>query len=126
MIIFDARRVKAYERLKELAALCGRDEAYREELWEELLKDAGLMGAFMYYLDEKSLYDGVSCEGYGLTDVYFYQLRRFDVSKDIGKNSPECAKDALVLDSFLFMARMKREPEKYVRLLDSGPGMDVF
>ena len=126
MIIFDARRMMAYERLKELGALSGKDEDYLEELWTEFIDDAELLGAFAYYLDNHSLYDGIECAGYGLTDLYFYNMRSYEMGQDVGKNYADCDKEALVLDSFLFMAKMKKEPEKYVRLLNSVPGMDVF
>ena len=125
MIILDARRIKAYEFLEQLVSYCGRDEDYGEELWTALLQDDELMGAFMYYLDHHSLYDGLSSEGYGLTDLYFYNLRRSEMQQDLGKSSPESNKEALVLDTFLLMAGLRREPEKYLRRLQGGLGMDA-
>ncbi len=83
------------------------------------------MGAFMYYLDHHSLYDGLSSEGYGLTDLYFYNLRRSEMQQDLGKSSPESNKEAIVLDTFLLMAGLRREPEKYLRRLQGGLGMDA-
>ncbi len=124
MIIFDARRMMAYERLKELGALSGKDEDFLEELWAEFIADAELLGAFAYYLDNHSLYDGIECEGYGLTDLYFYNMRSYEMGQDVGKNYADCDKEALVLDTFLLMAKMRRDPQKYVRKLESGLGMD--
>ena len=126
MIILDARRIKAYECLKQLAEAAGKDEDYTEELWGELLFNEELMGAFMFYLDHHSLFDGISCRGYGLTDLYFYNMRRFEMRQDIGKNYSDCDKEALSLDTFLMMGRMMREPDKYLPKLEGGPGMDIF
>ena len=41
-IIYDARRLKAYERLNELARCVGRDESYVKELWKAFLKVWGI------------------------------------------------------------------------------------
>ena len=124
MIILDARRMKAYEYLGELGKFAGKDEDFLDELWGEFLMNEELMFAFMHYLDEHSLSDNIKCEGYGLTDLYFYNMRRFEMKQDIGKNYADCDKEALVLDTFLLMARMIKAPEDYVRRLESGPGMD--
>ena len=124
MIILDARRMKAYEYLGQLVSAVGREEAFADELWGELLENGELMGAFMYYLDEHSLFDGISCRGYGLTDLYFYNMRMFEMHQDIGKNYADCDKEALVLDTFLMMARMMKDPDRYISRLEEGPGMD--
>ena len=106
MIIFDARRMMAYERLKELGTMAGKTEDYLEELWAEFIADGELMGAFAYYLDNHSLFDGIECKGYGLTDLYFYNMRSYEVGHDAGKNYADCDKEALVLDSGLGMDRV--------------------
>ena len=124
MIILDARRIKAYEYLHDLCAFSGKDEAFFDELWGELLSYDNLMAAFMYYLDHHSLDDGIQCRGYGLTDLYFYNMRRAEVRQDIGKNYADCNKEALALDTFLLMAKMIKDPETYVRKLEGGLGMD--
>ena len=124
MIILDARRIKAYEALTQLAEAADKDEAFKDTLWGELLKNVELMGAFMYYLDHHILYDGIQCRGYGLTDLYFYNMRRVEMKQDIGKNYADCDKEGLALDTFLLMAEMMKDPEPYVRKLESGPGMD--
>ena len=124
MIILDARRVKAYECFTQLGEYAGKEEAYLENLWLELVSDDELMGAFMYYLDHHSLSDAVACRGYDLTDLYFYNMRQYEMGQDIGKNYADCNKEGLVLDTFLLMAKFRREPEKYLSKLEGGPGMD--
>ncbi len=125
MIILDARRIKAYEYLGELGKIAGRDESYLEELWGEFLGNDALMSAFMYYLDTHSLDDSLSCEGYGLTDLYFYNMRRYELRQDLGKNYADCNKEALALDTFLMMGRMLKDPKAFLPALESGPGMDM-
>lgn len=126
MIILDARRIKAYECLEELGKIAGKEEEYLEELWGEFLMNDDLMGAFMYYLDHHTFNDTVQCEGYGLTDLYFYNMRLVELRQDIGKNYADCNKEGMALDTFLLMARMLRDPGKYVRLLEGGTGNDLM
>ena len=47
-ILYDARRIKAYEALQSLGEFAGKDEAFLNALWEELVPDEGMMREFMY------------------------------------------------------------------------------
>ncbi len=123
-IIYDARRVKALGRLQELAAYTGREEAFVESLWKELVADGDFMKEFVYYLDNHTFLDELKCEGYGLTDLYVWMLERYNLMQDYGKNGPDCDKEGLVLDTFHLMAEMRKNPEAYIKWLEGGFGMD--
>ncbi|MBR0149174.1 MAG: hypothetical protein IJM23_08270 [Lachnospiraceae bacterium] len=127
-IVLDGRRIIAYERLGQLCAYTGKDETYLSALWMELIPDADLMTDFMYYLDHHSFCNKTVCRGYSLTDLYFYKIRRYDVKRDAGKNNADCNKEALVLDTFMMMADMKKDPDKYINKLNDamGQGMDLY
>ena len=125
MILIDARRIKAYERLMQLCEACGKTEEFAEELWMEMVADEGLMGEFMYYLDHHSIFGQLECRGYTLTDLYFYNMRQFEMMQDVGKNYSDCDKEELVLDTFMDMAGMMKDPEKYIKKLSEGLGMDL-
>lgn len=125
MILFDARRIKAYERLQQLCEACGKNEGFTENLWLEMVADEGLMGEFMYYLDNHSIYGQLECEGYTLNDLYFYNMRQFEMMQDVGKNYSDCDKEELVLDTFMDMAGMLKDPGKYIKKLSEGLGMDL-
>ena len=86
------------------------------------------MADFMYYLDHHSFCNRTVCHGYSLTDLYFYKIRRYDVKRDAGKNNADCNKEALVLETFMMMADMKRDPDKYINKLKDamGQGMDLY
>ena len=125
-IIFDSRKVKALECLKYLARFAKKDDAFLDLLWNELVSDEELMNEFMYYVDNHTFRDTYKISGYGLTDLYFFNMRNVEIKQDIGKNYGDCNKEALALDTFMTMASMKKEPEKYVKWLEAGPGMDRF
>ncbi len=123
-VIYDARRVKAYEGMKALGSYAGKSKEFVSRLWEALVLDAGMMKEWMYYLDNHALLDEVVCEGYSLTDMYVWQMKQYNLVQDIGKNTADCNKEALVLDSFEAMVCMKKEPEIYKKRLEEGRGMD--
>lgn len=123
-IVYDARRIKAYEGLMALGEYAGKDTAWLDGLWQGLVADAGQMKEFMYYLDHHTFCDEDRCRGYGLTDLYVWQMDRYNLVREIGKNTEACNKEAMVLNAFRTMQQMKKEPEAYVRRLTSGVGMD--
>lgn len=123
-ILYDARRIKAYEAFLNLGEYAGKDSEWLKALWEELVSDSGLMKEFMYYLDHHTLLDEVKCEGYALTDLYVWQMDRYNLVRDIGKNTSVCNKEAMVLNAFRTMVDMKKDPDTYLRRLTAGIGMD--
>lgn len=123
-IVYDARRIMAYEGFLALGDYAGKDKEWLDKLWEELVMDDGLMKEFMYYLDHHTLKDEVKCRGYALTDLYVWQMSRYNLIRDIGKNTSCCNKEAMVLGAFRTMLDMQKDPDTYVRRLTEGQGMD--
>ncbi len=123
-IIYDARKIKAYEGLLILGEYAGKETDWLEALWKEFLADEGQMREFMYYLDNHTFCDEDRCGEYGLTDLYVWQMDRYNLIRDIGKNTECCNKEAMVLNAFSSMAQMKKDPHTYLRRLTSGEGMD--
>ncbi len=122
--MYDARRIKAYEGLRTLGALAEETEQWCDALWEELVFEQELLEEFVYYLEHRSLLDKVRCEGYGLTDLYIWQMNRYNLIGDSGKNTDACNKDRMVLHAFRDMIDMKKEPAAYVKKMTMGRGMD--
>ena len=123
-ILYDARRIKAYEGILALGEFVGETKQWCEELWEELVLDRELLEEFVFYLEHHCLMDKVHCEGYGLTDLYIWQMNRYNLIRDSGKNTDACNKDRMVLHAFRNMADMKKEPAVYVKRMMMGRGMD--
>lgn len=123
-IVYDARRIKAYEGLMALGGYAGKDAGWLEVLWEGIVFDDALLKEFMYYLDHHGFLDELKCEGYALTDLYVWQMDRYNLVREVGKNTECCNKEAMVLNAFHTMLRMQQEPAAYVRRLTSGEGMD--
>ena len=123
-ILYDARKVMAYEGLTQLGEYAGKSGEFVEDLWRELLLDPELLKEFMYYLDHHTLLDQAKCRGYALTDLYVWQMDRYNLIQEIGKNTSCCNKEAMVLNAFRTMIDMKKDPDTYVERLTRGTGMD--
>lgn len=123
-ILLDARKVLAFEGLLALGEYSGRSKEWIDVLWSEILEEPRLMKEFIYYLDHHNFSGETICCGYGMTDLYVFQMSRYNLIRDIGKNTSGCNKESMVLGAFHDMACMLKEPEKYIKKLTDGPGMD--
>lgn len=123
-IIYDARRVMAYEALLELGKYAGKEIVWLDELWKGLLEDSDQMTEFMYYLDHHTFLDNDKCCGYGLCDLYVWQMDRYNLVREIGKNTVSCNKETMVLNAFLTMQKLKADPQIWLKRITSGEGMD--
>lgn len=123
-IILGLEKIKAYEGLKMLCGYADKSEQWCDGLWMDMLTDPELYGEFVYYLENHSLADKMKIEGYSLTDFYVWQMERYNLANDSGKNTDICNKEEMVLQSFKTMAEMKKNPEYYKRKLTEGSGMD--
>ena len=123
-ILLDARRILAFDGFWKLGDYSGRDKEWLEMLWSELVEEPVLMKEFMFYLDHHNFSGEALCRGYGMTDLYVFQMSRYNLIRDSGKNTAACNKESMVLGAFHDMACMFKNPDKYVKKLSDGPGMD--
>lgn len=123
-ILYDARRIKAYEGLLAIGEIACETKQWCDALWEELVFDRELFEELVFYLEHHYLKDTVRCEGYGLTDLYIWQMNKYNIIGDSGKNTDACNKDRMVLKAFKDMIEMKKEPAVYIKKMTMGRGMD--
>ncbi len=123
-IVVSTGKIKAYERLSALCGIAGEGQEWCDAPWTELLFDAELFDEMVFYLENHFLLDKVKCEGYGLTDLYVWQLDRYNLIGDTGKNTDACNKERMVLHAFYDMAAMKKDPRVYIKRMTLGRGMD--
>lgn len=123
-ILYDARRIMAYEALLSLGEYADKDTEWLNSLWEGIVTNQELLKEFMYYIDHHGFLDELKCEGYSLTDLYVWQMDRYNLIRDIGKNTECCNKETMVLNAFFTMCQMQKDPANYVRRITAGEGMD--
>ena len=85
-IIMDGRYLLALDALTRIGEYAGRDPEWIAVLWQELMEEPALMKEFMYYVDHHNFEDRFNCHGYCMTDLYVFQMSRYNLIRDIGKN----------------------------------------
>lgn len=123
-ILYDARLIKAYDALLAVCESIGATRQWNDALWEELLADGALLEEMIYYLEHHCLLGHARVAGYTLIDLFVWQMDRYNLAMDSGKNTESCNKEKMVLQAFYTMAQMKKDPEGYQRKLTEGFGMD--
>ena len=123
-ILYDARKIKAYEGMQELCGFAGKDTEWGNRLWMELLSDSHLLDELIYYLDNHCLLGEYKCEGYSLIDLFIWQMDLYNLIMDSGKNTEKCNKEAMVLQAFMSMTELKKDPASLSKKISGGFGMD--
>ena len=57
----------------------------------------------VYYLENHAFLDEVCIRGYSLSDLYVFQMSKYNLIREIGKNPVECNKERMVMNSFRMM-----------------------
>lgn len=125
-ILYDARKIKAYECLISLGRYAGMEREWIDELWIDMMALPELYAEMVYYLENHGFRDNFKYEGYSLIDLYVWQMNKYNLIKDLGKNTSECNKETMVLRAFRTMIELMKSPEEYLKRLSEGRGMDRF
>ncbi len=123
-IIIATSKIKTCSLFYELCEYCGYDRDWTDALWGDIIADDAMLSELTYYLSNHTLKDVVSVEGYSLTDLYVFQMDKYNLIREIGKNPPECNKERMVLNAFRMMIDMKADPNTYIKRLEEGRGED--
>ncbi len=84
-IVYDATRVKVCKAFYEI---CDYAEFARERtdaLWMEILSRKQVYRELIYYIAHHTFSDQLKVCGYGLCDLYVWQMNRYNLIKDTGK-----------------------------------------
>ena len=123
-IILDPRKLKAFEWLSCICSDLGKDENFQAYVWEGILESDDLFNELLYFIDNHTILDKVCVQGYSMTDIYVYSLENNNLFFDTGKNTLNCNKDEMVLNTFKVMIDLMRDPERTITKLEEGRGMD--
>ena len=123
-IVYGTEKIRAYDGLVRLCEYAGYTDAWCDELWSEMLLDKELYNELVYYLEHHIPADAMKVSGYSLTDLYVWQMERYNLQRDSGKNTNQCNKEEMILQAFRAMADMKKDPDIFLKKLNDGMGMD--
>lgn len=125
-IVIDTTQIKIYEYLNDICEYAKLGQEFTDNLWREFLLDPMLYDEFIYYLNNHTFKDELKVEGYSLSEIYIWQMGKVNLINEIGKNTAECNKEAMVMLAFNTLADMKKNPEKYLKKFSSGWGNDIL
>ncbi len=125
-ILYDARKIKALEFLQEICEYAGMSREWTDELWSMMLTDLPLYDEFVYYAEHHTFKDELKVSGYSLSDIYVWQMDKYNLIREIGKNPTTCNKETMVMNAFMVMGRMIHDPETYIKRIESGRGNDLI
>lgn len=123
-IIIATSKIKTCDFFYKLCDFCRYDREWTDRLWGDIVTDERMYEEFAYYSTHHTFRDSFSISGYSLSDLYVFQMEKYNLIREIGKNPPECNKERMVLNAFRMMIDMKADPETYVKRIREGRGED--
>ena len=123
-IIYDARKIKLMEAVKELSDLVGNNDDWFKSFWSSVMENTGIYEELLYYIDHHDLLCRYTIDGYSIADLFVWQMSNYDLLHDTGKNDASCCKEAMVLFAFEAMAEMAKDPETYKNRIQSDMRLD--
>jgi len=123
-IIISTSKIKVCELYYELTDFCGYDRSWSDSLWSQVVINNELYEEFVYYLENHTFKDSLCVCGYSLSDLYVFQMNKYNLIREIGKNPVECNKERMVLNSFEMMCQLINDPDTIVKRIEEGKGED--
>ncbi len=123
-IVYDATRVKVCKAFYEI---CDYAEFARERtdaLWMEILSRKQVYRELVYYIAHHTFSDQLKVCGYGLCDLYVWQMNRYNLIKDTGKNPRTCNKEKMAMQAFETLVALIKNPQENLKKLEYGQGTD--
>lgn len=123
-IVYDATKVKVCQAFYEICDYAELSREWSDALWRDILSRKQVYEELIYYIEHHTFMDKVKACGYSLCDLYVWQMNRYNLIKDTGKNSRTCNKEKMAMQAFRTMIDLLEQPEEGQKRLDYGQGMD--
>ncbi len=106
-IIISSEKLKYYDEIVRMCEYAQYQDAWRDQFWQDLLLNDGAYKELLYYLEHQDFLEEYKVNGYSVLDIFVWQMRRYNIRLDRGKNGPDCDKIAMLLESFRCLMDMK-------------------
>lgn len=123
-ILYDASRIKACQGFYDICEYAEFDKEWANQLWTDIITCRDIYEEFVYYIEHHTFMDKIKVRGYSLSDIYVWQMDKYNLVREIGKNPQTCNKERMVMRAFRTIIDMGRNPDEYVRRLEEGRGED--
>ena len=118
-IIIASEKLKLFELVQEWSKYAGYTTEWAEQFWQDLLLNQDVYDEFLYYVDNNDFLCKHSYNGQYITDIFIWEMRKYNIKTDRGKNYEDCDKAEMVLNAFRTMLDMKENGAKVVNDMEN-------
>lgn len=108
----------------ELCMTAGAEEEFRNRLIVKLQASPGIYKELLFYAENLNFLCEYKIQGYTVVDIMVWQIDHFKAELDRGKYDMKSNPAKMVVMAFDTFLNMEKQPEEYVRLLQSETGTD--
>lgn len=123
-ILYDATKVKVCQAFYDICNYAELPAQWSDELWMDILSRKPIYKELIYYIEHHTFLDELKVCGYSLCDLYVWQMNRYNLIKDTGKNSRTYNKEKMAMQAFRTMVDLMDDPKEYRKRLEEGQGTD--
>ena len=118
------RQQRLYEFITLLCRHAGEGTAFLREFWETLSQDEEISQELFHYMETGQFACKALVRGYTVVDIMVWQIDHFKARLDRREPGMGDNGDKMLLMAFDTFLKMKKEPEKYVRMMQGETGTD--
>ncbi len=123
-LIIASEKIRLYEYLTQLCSYIQYTDEWRDAFWEDLLKNDAVYNEFLYWADKGDFLLACSVGGQTIIDILVWEMRKYNVRLDRGKNGPDCDKQAMVMEAFREMLDSCADGGRLEWSMEMRNGMD--
>ena len=123
-ILYDATRVKVCQAFYQICEYAELPEKWADDLWGEIMPRKELYNELVYYIEHHTFLDQLKVSGYSFCDLYVWQMNRYNLIRDTGKNPRTCNKEKMAMQAFKTMSELLKDPGQNLKKLEYGQGTD--
>lgn len=123
-IIIASEKLKLFEIVENWAEYAGYTKEWTDKFWADLLLNKEVYEEFLYYVDHEDFLCKYSYSGQYITDIFIWEMRKYNIKTDRGKNYADCDKAEMVLNAFRTMLDMKENSQRVIDAMEQKNGGD--
>lgn len=123
-IIIASEKLKLFEIVENWGEYAGYSSEWIDKFWQDLLLTPEVYEEFLYYVDKNDFLCKHAYNGQYITDIFIWEMRKFNIKTDRGKNYADCDKAEMVLNAFRTMLDMKEHSDKVIDAMENKNGGD--
>jgi len=123
-IIIASEKLKLFEIVENWSEYAGYSKEWADKFWQDLILSPQVYEEFLYYVDKEDFLCKYEVSGQYITDIFIWEMRKFNIKTDRGKNYADCDKVEMVLNAFRTMLDMKENAQHVIDAMENKNGAD--